>query len=453
MAEPVSPARINFSWLVRLRFATIAGQAVTIAAVRLGMGVAIPLGRWWRSSRPRRCPTSAALLLARVRAPQNAWLLAVMAFDVLAFSALLYFTGGPENPFSFLYLVPIAIAAMTLQSAWTWALVLLSLASSAVLYVQHRPLPMTGDHAQHMALHLRGMWVAFGVAAAFIVHFLLRVRRALAHPRRGAGSLAQPGGAARPAGLAGHLGRGRRPRAGDAAVDHRRRRQGAGAADRACRAGSGRRPPHARGGRALPPDPVAHAHRGRRSLGRAVRAGVGPRPDVADCFPVGAPDPAVTLSVDADSAEAVAALPRHAFTQALRGLVDNARQASPAGAPVSVRVAADPERRGVVFEIADRGAGIPAAVLDRVGEPFFTTKPAGQGMGLGVFLARAIVERIGGELVIASAPGRGTTATRLAAARRGGAGDGARAPSCWSTTTRCSASAWRARCATAATPS
>ena len=68
------------------------------------------------------------------------------------------------------------------------------------------------------------------------------------------------------------------------------------------------------------------------------------------------------------------------------------------------------KRRGVVFEIADRGAGIPAAVLDRVGEPFFTTKPAGQGMGLGVFLARAIVERIGGELVIASAPGRGTTA-------------------------------------------
>ena len=64
----------------------------------------------------------------------------------------------------------------------------------------------------------------------------------------------------------------------------------------------------------------------------------------------------------------------------------------------------------MVFEIADRGAGIPAAVLDHVGEPFFTTKPAGQGMGLGVFLARAIVERVGGQLVIASGAGGGTTA-------------------------------------------
>ena len=102
-----------------------------------------------------------------------------MALDVLIFSGLLYFTGGPENPFSFLYLVPIAIAAITLRSAWTWMLVLLSLASSLVLFARHEPLPAAGGHAGHMALHLRGMWVAFGVASAFIVYFLMRVRRAL----------------------------------------------------------------------------------------------------------------------------------------------------------------------------------------------------------------------------------------------------------------------------------
>ena len=43
MVEPVSPARINFGWLVRLRFATVAGQALTIAAVRWGMKVEIPM--------------------------------------------------------------------------------------------------------------------------------------------------------------------------------------------------------------------------------------------------------------------------------------------------------------------------------------------------------------------------------------------------------------------------
>jgi two-component system sensor histidine kinase RegB len=111
----------------------------------------------------------------------------------------------------------------------------------------------------------------------------------------------------------------------------------------------------------------------------------------------------------------VTALPRHAFGQALRGLVDNARQASPPGAPVKVRVATQGSARDgarrLVFEIADRGAGIPPELVARVGEPFFTTKPAGQGMGLGVFLARAIVERLGGGLSIRSAPGTGTTAT------------------------------------------
>ena len=84
-------------------------------------------------------------------------------------------------------------------------------------------------------------------------------------------------------------------------------------------------------------------------------------------------------------------------------------------APVRVRVAtqgtAGEGARRLVFEIADRGAGIPPELVARVGEPFFTTKPAGQGMGLGVFLARAIVERLGGGFSIHSVPGAGTTAT------------------------------------------
>ena len=101
-----------------------------------------------------------------------------MALDVLLFSGLLYLTGGPNNPFSFLYLIPIALASITMRPAWTWMLVGLSLACSAFLFATHQPLVL-GDHSRHMSLHLRGMWVAFGVAASFIVYFLLRVRRAL----------------------------------------------------------------------------------------------------------------------------------------------------------------------------------------------------------------------------------------------------------------------------------
>jgi len=51
------------------------------------------------------------------------------------------------------------------------------------------------------------------------------------------------------------------------------------------------------------------------------------------------------------------------------------------------------------------------ATAQRAVEPFFTTKPAGQGMGLGLFLARTIAERTGGRLDIDSEPGQGTTVT------------------------------------------
>src|ERR1700690_825399 len=179
-SEPTSPTRINFGWLIRLRFATVVGQALTIGAVRWGMDLDIPVAPLYGLVGLALASNLACIGYARTAIPQDWWLLAAMVFDVLTFSGLLYLTGGPENPFSFLYLVPIAIAAITLRPAWTWMLVLLSLASSAVLFVSHRPLPMAGGHAGHMALHLRGMWVAFGVASAFIVYFLLRVRRALA---------------------------------------------------------------------------------------------------------------------------------------------------------------------------------------------------------------------------------------------------------------------------------
>ncbi|HXJ19030.1 MAG TPA: ATP-binding protein [Polyangia bacterium] len=402
MAEPVSPARINFGWLIRLRFATIAGQAVTIAAVRFGMGLSIPLGPLSAIVALQAVSNVAGLALARVRAPQDRWLLAVMAFDVLALSGLLYFTGGPENPFSFLYLVPIAIAALTLRSTGTWALVLLSLASSAVLFARHRPLPVSGNHAEHMSLHLRGMWVAFGVAAAFIVYFLLRVRteleasRSLAARQQRLASLATLA-----AGAAHELAT---PLSTIALVAKELERQA--------------------GATGLDPADVRlmreEVERCRRILARMrIDAGdpsgerfarVSVRDVLADCFGDARADAPVDLSVDDATAAVSAALPRHAFSQALRGLVDNARQASPVGVAVAVRVVTDEARRGVLFEIADRGPGIPAAVLERVGEPFFTTKEAGQGMGLGVFLARAIVERAGGELSIASAPGAGTVA-------------------------------------------
>ena len=62
----------------------------------------------------------------------------------------------------------------------------------------------------------------------------------------------------------------------------------------------------------------------------------------------------------------------------------------------------------IELAIRDRGAGMPGEILARIGEPFFTTKPPGRGMGLGLFLARAVFEAVGGSLDIDSVAGAGT---------------------------------------------
>jgi len=102
-------------------------------------------------------------------------------------------------------------------------------------------------------------------------------------------------------------------------------------------------------------------------------------------------------------------VPERALGEAIRGVLKNAQDASPPGHAPQVTVQRVDDV--VQFVVADRGPGITPEVLRRIGEPFFTTKPPGQGMGLGVFLARSIVERLGGDLRLRSEIGRGTTAT------------------------------------------
>jgi PAS domain S-box-containing protein len=84
------------------------------------------------------------------------------------------------------------------------------------------------------------------------------------------------------------------------------------------------------------------------------------------------------------------------LTQVMVNLLNNARQACPAGATVFVRTRIDPDR--VYIDVDDEGPGIPEDLSERVFEPFFTTKSDGQGTGLGLSVSRQIVERFGGAL-------------------------------------------------------
>ncbi len=105
------------------------------------------------------------------------------------------------------------------------------------------------------------------------------------------------------------------------------------------------------------------------------------------------------------------------LAQVMRTLLSNAAEAlGTPGGRIDVRAQAEGGRRGTVqLEVRDSGPGMSAEQLARVGRPFYTTKA--RGLGVGLAMAKRVVERAGGQLEIDSAPGRGTVIRlRLAAA-------------------------------------
>jgi two-component system sensor histidine kinase RegB len=114
------------------------------------------------------------------------------------------------------------------------------------------------------------------------------------------------------------------------------------------------------------------------------------------------------LQTALDGSGPMVALCANATVQALTALVQNALDASADGQPVSL--GAERAESRVRFIVEDSGRGMSLDVLNRLGEPFFTTKAPGDGMGLGVFLVRAYAERLGGNLVYESVAGTGTKA-------------------------------------------
>lgn len=92
--------------------------------------------------------------------------------------------------------------------------------------------------------------------------------------------------------------------------------------------------------------------------------------------------------------------------QVLMNLATNARDAMADGGALRLRATGDDGR--VVIEVSDDGTGMPADVLARVFEPFYTTKGIGHGTGLGLPVSQAIARTHGGSLDATSAPGRGT---------------------------------------------
>lgn len=410
-AQDTAPPAVDWldgAWLLRMRLGSLVGQIVTIATVHLGFGIALPVVPLGALIALGLATTLGAGLWLRHPAGAPPQLLpALMVHDVLHLTALLYLTGGPLNPFSFLYLVLIALSAISMSPRFTWGLAALSAACSALLFLGSWPLPIS--HAEQMRLHLPGMWVAFIVAAVFIVYFLMRVTHAL-HAREreleAARNLALrrerlASLATLAAGAAHELGSPlstiavvakdllRQPPSNAAAM--RTELELISASVARCR--------HVLSQLATDSGQSPGESLSRFRVGDWVReACVGLSQPTASAIQASVPEDLATLPLFG---------PRRALGQALSALLKNAQDASsPSRAAICLTV----ERRSeqLWLRVQDHGSGMDAATLRHVGEPFFTTKPPGRGMGLGLFLCREVIESMGGELQIQSAPGLGT---------------------------------------------
>ena len=410
MARLAIPERnwVNIQWLVRLRWAEIAGQAATVLVGQFLFDGALPIAALFTVVAVGLVSNLAielhyfgdrkSELIARpVEDRQIAF---VMMLDIGVLTGLLYFTGGPHNPFAFLYVVQIALATVLVRALWSWALVGLSFVGFGILLIAHQPLAIPDDR------RTVGMWVALGVASAFVVHFLRRITGALAQRdtelTRARGLAARQERLASLATMAAGAAHELSTPLGTVALASKELE------------------------RALTknglPELAADARLIREQVGRcrfileqmAQGAGTVGETLVArtvgellDDTLVGIRDaPAVHRDVPADLVGTKLRLPPRAVSQALRSLVTNAQDASPPTSAVVITVRCDDQRLEIA--VRDRGAGMPAEVLARIGEPFFTTKQPGRGMGLGLFLARSVIEAVGGNLVIQSGDGEGT---------------------------------------------
>lgn len=170
-------ARVRLGTLITIRWAAVAGQLVTLGIVRYGLGFPLPLAETGLA-----VAASAALnLVLQVRYPATHQLsdrqaASQLGFDLLQLAFLLFLTGGLTNPFSILIVVPVSISATVLSRRSTLILLSLGLALSMMLALWHRPLPWHGGGDLSLPeTYLFGLWTGVAFAMVFLTLYAGRV--------------------------------------------------------------------------------------------------------------------------------------------------------------------------------------------------------------------------------------------------------------------------------------
>lgn len=408
-----SASDLALPWVMKLRYGMVFGGVAIVLGLNAIYRIGVPLALALAPLVVILCSNVAVRYFPGVSARYSQGTVAALfVLDILCLTAVLSLTGGAMNPFTVLYLVQITLSAVVLRKAWTWFLGLISVFCFGLLFFFNVPMPGLHVHEAEPGLspHLIGMWIAFIVATTLIIFFtgkisdLLREREQqvrtlqdeVAKSERLASLVTLAAGAAHELGT---------PLGTIALVSRELERYAATLAD---------------GAAALEDAKLirSEVERCRRILERMSVDGAEPLGEsnqvirvkdlVGNVVSEFAEAQRARISVGIPPTETTAILPVQATVQSLVALTKNALDASSNGSLVWLSAAQLDEE--IIFSVNDEGQGMSERVLRRIGEPFFTTKEPGSGMGLGVFLARTFAERMGGCLTFESKPGRGTTA-------------------------------------------
>ncbi len=421
-AEPTSHGRVRLRTLTNLRWLAVGGQSATLFVVHFGLGYQLPL---WRC-----VGTIAASVLLNIilafRAPathrlSNREATVHLAYDMMQLAALLYLTGGLENPFALMFLAPAVIGASTLNLGNTLILAGLAFASVSLIAVFHQPLPWAPNEVLQLpALYQGGIWTSIVIGIGFTSIYAWRI--ASEGARMSAGLAATQLALSR---------------------EHRMSAIGALAAAAAHELGTplGTIAVVSRElERELPPDsPQAEdarllreqAERCRGILTRLAR----PEQSVVDAtrrLPLGALlddlaseyrtdelEIAVVLEPMVDGAEPkVWRVPEllHGLGNLIANACDFARE--------RIVITARWDAKMLQLWVEDDGPGFSPDILERIGEPYVTSRPGTyalgetemspsdaftgqQGMGLGFFIAKTLIEQTGGRVKVRNIVGSG----------------------------------------------
>ena len=409
-------SRLRLQTIVRLRWLAVLGQSATVIGAYWILGIDLPIGgclavialsAWLNVALRIRYPASQRL--------KSNYAFIMLAYDILQLGALLYLTGGLENPFAFLLIAPVTVSASTLPIRITIALGALAVLCATLLTTFHYPLPWF--HHRPLVLpfpYVMGVWAAVVSGILFIGLYSWRTAE---ESRRMAEALA-------------------------AAEMVLAREQRLSALDGLAAAAA-----HALGTPlatiavvtkelirdAKESDPHyddvvllrAQAERCREIL--ANLAGSGEQQDiilsrltlshlieeVVDphrlmAVPIEVATGPVPGGGEGNAVQEPVTQRNPGMIYGLGNLIENAIDFAAAKVEVDARFSATEVR----IVIADDGAGFPPAVLEQLGEPFVTTRPGPSwgheapdehiGMGLGFFIAKTLLERTGARLDLAN---------------------------------------------------